>query len=358
VDADIISGPNTASIPARQKHLWDGKQNEMKQLPAHKLLLPLGLSLIFGVPAWNQVIAQPSTAGEKQKVILDTDIGDDIDDAFALALAVSSPKLDVVGVTAAWGDTDLRARLARRFLKTTGHADIPVTAGPKTHASSTFSQARWAEAEPEPAGGFPDAIGFTLDAIRRNPGQITLLAISPFSNIGALIDRDPATFRQLKRVVLMGGSIHRRYGDLGYFPDRGPEPEYNIDQDIASSRKLFASGVPIDMMPLDSTQLKFDEVMRNVVFSQSTPMTDALLSLYEEWHASTGNPTPTLFDPMAVAAAIDPSLCPTTPMHIEIDDKGFTRPVAGTPNANVCLDSDSDRFFHFYIPAILNPATR
>ncbi len=295
-------------------------------------------------------------ADTRQKVIFDTDIGDDVDDVFALALAVSSPRLEVIGVTTAWGDTDLRARLVTRFLKATGHGDIPVAAGPKTHAVSTFTQARWAQVEPEPANGFPDATAFTLDAIRRYPGQITLIAVSPFSNIGALIDRDPETFRKLKQIVLMGGSIHRRYGDLGYFPDRGPEPEYNIDQDVASSRKLFASSVPIEMMPLDSTQLKFDEVKRDVVFSQGTPMTDALLSLYEEWRASTGSPTPTLFDAMAVAAAIDPSLCPTKPMHIEIDDKGLTQPTAGEPNADVCLDSDADQFFHFYIPAVLNGA--
>jgi inosine-uridine nucleoside N-ribohydrolase len=264
----------------------------------------------------------------------------------------------VIGVTTAWGDTDLRARLTERLLKATGHGEIPVTAGPKTHAVSTFTQARWAQSEPEPANGWPDGIEFTLNAIRQNPGQITLIAVAPFSNVGALIDRDAATFRKLKKIVLMGGSIHRRYGDLGYFPDRGPEPEYNVMMDIASSRKLFASGVPIYMMPLDSTQLKFDEVMRNTVFSQGTATTDALLSLYEEWKASTGNATPTLFDAMAVAATIDPGLCPTTPMHIEIDDKGFTRPVAGPPNANVCLDSDSDRFFRFYIPAILNAPAR
>lgn len=318
------------------------------------------LIALLGVGCFTTVSgAQASRHSDtRQKVIFDTDIGDDVDDVFALALAVSSPKLEVLGVTTAWGDTDLRARLVMRFLRTTGHGDIPVAAGPKTHASSTFSQARWAQVEPEPANGFPDATAFTLDAIRRYPGQITLIAVSPFSNIGALIDRDPETFRKLKQIVLMGGSVHRRYGDLGYFPDRGPEPEYNIDQDIASSRKLFASGVPIEMMPLDSTQLKFDEVKRDLVFSQATPMTDALLSLYEEWRASTGSPTPTLFDAMAVAAAIDPGLCPTRPMHIEIDEKGLTQPNPGEPNADVCLNSDTDQFFHFYIPAILNSAHR
>ncbi len=322
----------------------------------HQLIL-LVLTLIASTGSVRGASAQsPAEPGEKQKVIFDTDIGDDIDDAFALALAVSSPKLEVIGVTTAWGDTDLRARLTARLLRTMGHAEIAVTAGPKTHASSTFSQARWAEAEPEPANGWPDATSFTLDAIRRNPGQITLIAVSPFSNIGALIDKDPATFRMLKRVVLMGGSIRRGYGDLGYLPNRGPQPEYNIMMDIDSSRKLFASGVPLYVMPLDSTQLKLYEVVRDTLFSQGTPTTDALLSLYAEWSASTGNATPTLFDAMAVAAAIDPALCPTQPMHIEIDDKGFTRATAGPPNANVCLDSDSDRFFHFYIPAVLNPA--
>jgi inosine-uridine nucleoside N-ribohydrolase len=318
------------------------------------------LIALLGVVCFTTVSGAPASrhSDTRQKVIFDTDIGDDVDDVFALALAVSSPKLEVLGVTTAWGDTDLRARLVTRFLRTTGHGDIPIAAGPKTHASSTFSQARWAQVEPEPANGFPDATAFTLDAIRRYPGQITLIAVSPFSNVGALIDRDPETFRKLKQIVLMGGSVHRRYGDLGYFPDRGPEPEYNIDQDIASSRKLFASGVPIEMMPLDSTQLKFDEVKRDLVFSQGTPMTDALLSLYEEWRASTGSPTPTLFDAMAVAAAIDPSLCPTKPMHIEIDEKGLTQPAPGEPNADVCLNSDSDQFFHFYIPAILNSAHR
>ena len=322
-----------------------------------KMLVVLGLTAVCGAGYCRDACAQ-GPADEKQKVIFDTDIGDDVDDAFALALAVDSPKLEVMGVTTAWGDTDLRARLTERFLKATGHGEIPVAAGPKTHASSTFSQARWAQGEPEPAQGWPDGIEFTLNAIRRNPGQITLIAVAPFSNVGALIDRDAATFRKLKKIVLMGGSIHRRYGDLGYFPDRGPEPEYNVMMDIASSRKLFASGVPIYMMPLDSTQLKFDEVMRDMVFSQGTPMTDALLSLYEEWKVSTGNATPTLFDAMAVAAAIDPDLCPTTPMHIEIDEKGFTRPTEGQPNANVCLNSDSDRFFRFYIPAILRTPAR
>ena len=190
------------------------------------LLKTTTLAALVVLAVWTpKVVSEKASRDDRpQKVIFDTDIGDDIDDAFALALAVSSPKLQVIGVTTAWGDTELRARLTERFLKAMGHGDIPVAVGPKTHASSTFSQERWAKVEPIPPNGFPDAIDFTLNAIRHNSGQITLIAVAPFSNIGALIDRDPTTFRKLKQIVLMGGSVNRGYGDLGYLPDRGPEP--------------------------------------------------------------------------------------------------------------------------------------
>jgi purine nucleosidase len=306
----------------------------------------------------RRLAAQSTPESGVQKIILDSDIGDDIDDAFALALAETSPKLQLLGVTTAWGNTALRAQLTARFLRETGHGDIPVYAGPATRASSAFTQAKWAEAGPKPANGWPDAVDFILDTIRRYPGQITLVSIAPFTNVGAVIERDPATFRKLKRVIIMGGSLRRGYGDLGYLPDHGPEPEYNIMMDIPAAQKLFTSGVPLYVMPLDSTQLKLDEVLRGILFSQDTRVTDALVSLYEEWAASTQNPTPTLFDAMAVAAAIDPSLCPTEPMHVEVDSKGFTRETSGPPNANVCLASDSDRFFHFYIPAVLGAQPR
>jgi purine nucleosidase len=288
-----------------------------------------------------------------EKVIIDTDIGDDIDDAFALALALSSDRVQVLGVTTAWGDTDLRARLVKRFLKQTGHEDIPVADGPKTAHGTPFTQAAWANAFPEPAKGWPNAIDFILDEIRRHPGEITLISLAPLSNVGALMDKDPATFRKLKRVVMMGGSIRRGYGDLGNLPNHGPDVEYNIKMDIPAAKKLFASGVPIDMMPLDSTQLKLDEGMRATLFGQRTPSTDALDELYRQWATFPPNLTPTLYDAMAVAVVINPSLCPTTPAHIRIDDAGFTRVEPGPPNANVCLHSDSDQFFHFYIPRVL-----
>jgi inosine-uridine nucleoside N-ribohydrolase len=281
----------------------------------------------------------------RQKVIIDTDIGDDIDDAFALALALRSPELEILGVTTTFGDTETRAKIVDRFLREAGRTDIPVAAGVPMVTENPMSQRRYAEREHSPKVPRPPAVDFLLEQIRRYPGQITLIAIGPLMNVGGAIDRDAVTFQKLKRVVLMGGSIKRGYDDLGYSAPRGPDAEWNIINDIPSAQKLFAAGVPLAVMPLDSTQLKLDEVKRAFLFSQGTPITDALTVLYHLW----GQQTPTLFDPMTIAYAVNPGLCPVQPMRIRVDEKGFTRVEAGAPNADVCLESNPDEFFRFYL---------
>ncbi|MBZ5679688.1 MAG: nucleoside hydrolase [Acidobacteriia bacterium] len=294
---------------------------------------------------------QSSASPAPEKIIIDTDIGDDIDDAFALALALRSPELQILGVTTTFGDTETRAKLVDRFLGEVGRSDIPVAAGAPTITKNPLTQRRYAEGGHFAKASHPDASGFLLEQIRRYPGQITLIAIGPLVNLGAAIDKDGATFRKLKRVVLMGGCIKRGYGDLGYTAPRGPQPEWNILNDIPSAQKLFASGVPLYVMPLDSTQLKMDEVKRAFLFSQGTPVTDALTLPYHQW----GQETPTLFDPMTIAFIVNPGLCPVQPMRIRVDEKGLTRPEEGAPNAQVCLDSNPDEFFRFYLKRVAGP---
>jgi inosine-uridine nucleoside N-ribohydrolase len=289
------------------------------------------------------------------KIILDPDIGDDIDDAFALALALRSPEIEVIGITTAWGDTALRARLVKRFLKETGAGVIAVVVGVATQTKTVFSQADWAR-EGEPAAAYPDAVGYLLEQARKAPGEITLVTIGPLTNIGAAIERDPEGFRKFKQVVLMGGSVRKGYGDLGYGPDRGPVPEYNIYSDVLAAQKLFASGVPIFMMPLDSTQLLLDETKRALLFSTGSKLTNALAALYFQWVRSNRTPTATLFDAMTVAYLVNPELCPVASLHISVDEKGFTRAGPGTPNVAACLTSDSERFFHFLLPRLMTDA--
>lgn len=302
------------------------------------------------------VIAAPAkpSAYPSQPVLLDTDIGDDIDDAFALSLLLESPQFRLLGITTAFRDTQLRAQLVTRFLDAVGRGDIPVTAGIATPTREGFSQAMFADSGDAKKTRPGKAQDFILNQIRQHPGEIILFAIGPLTNIGATIDKDPATFRKLKRVVLMGGSIYHGYGT------GKPDSEWNIKEDIAAAQKLFTSGVPLYVMPLDSTILKLDDARRSAFFAQSStaqPSTliDQLQELYNEWSKATKQTVPTLFDAMTVAYALNPSLCPTTPLHIVVDDQGFTKPEPGKPNAQVCLKSDTNLFLDFLLPRLEKP---
>jgi purine nucleosidase len=330
----------------------------MKSLVKQGFSVPLLAALAVPAMGFAQVGSTPAAqAARPEMVIFDTDIGDDIDDVFALGIALSSPELKIVGITSAWGDTALRARMIDRVLCETGRSDIPVITGVATHRSdaAAFSQAPWAKAGlPHKPHGNDNAVAFILDQARLHPGEITLIAVAPLTNIGAAIDRDPAAFRKLKRVVLMGGSVVRGY-DADGAPGVPTQPmaEYNIAMDPPAAQKLFHSGVPIYMMPLDSTQIAFDAKRGAEFAAISTPLTDSIEVLTAEWSHVTHRNAPTLFDPVAVAYTIDAATCPTTPEHIEVDDKGYTRTGDGPPNAQACLKAQPEAFFSLVIPRLL-----
>jgi inosine-uridine nucleoside N-ribohydrolase len=338
-------------------------------------VLAVGLAAALGGSgthrAWGQAGGlDGKAAAEPQLVLLDTDIGDDIDDAFALGLVLKSPELKLVGVTTAYGDTELRARLVDRYLSAVKRYDVSVTSGDRTGANNVFTQATYArEKDVECQASLAHAtvetsnvcylgsgrthapaVEFLLDQIRSHPGEITLIAIGPLNNIEAAIKRDPATFKKLKRVVMMGGSIYRGY-DGRNGERRPPDAEWNISRDPAGLRALLASGVPVFMMPLDSTQIHLEAKEREEIFAHGSPVTDQLTLLYHQWMAGTeGHPAaPTLYDPVAVAYAIRPELCPATPMRLEVDEKGLTRPVEGAANAEVCLKADEAGFLKLLI---------
>ena len=327
----------------------------MKIVRFFSALAVVGLAVGCLAGGSGRAVAQ---AAAPQLVILDTDIGDDIDDAFALALVLKSPELKLLGVTTAYGDTEMRARLVARYLHAVSRGEVPVLPGVPTAHRYEMSQKPYARQWPEQRPS--DGVAFLLDQIRAHPGEITLIAIGPLSNIEEAVKRDPATFRKLKRVVMMGGSVYRGYDGPSGGGEPGkrnpPDAEWNVACDPAGLRALLASGVPVFMMPLDSTQIHLETKEREEIFAHGSPLTDQLTLLYHQWMGGTASHTvtPTLFDPVAVTYAIRPDLCPMTPLRLEVDDKGLTRPVEGPANAQVCLKSDEKGF----LDLLLNRLTK
>ncbi|HUS92659.1 MAG TPA: nucleoside hydrolase [Phycisphaerae bacterium] len=155
---------------------------------------------------------------EKIKVLFDTDLGSDIDDAVALAYLLSQPRCELLGVTTATGEPHRRAEMASAVCRNAGRDDVPIHAGcPEAMLirmrQDTAPQAR-ALGEWACRRDFPPhtAVEFLRQTIRAHPGEVTLLAVGPLTNVGLLFATDPEAPGLLKRLVLMCGRFFTRMG--------------------------------------------------------------------------------------------------------------------------------------------------
>lgn len=309
-----------------------------------RVLLEIAAVTLLVAAGWSIPPPQIPDNRSPIPVVLDTDIGSDIDDAFALALILKSTELDLLGVTTVSGDTIARARIAAKLLTEAGRADVPVAAG-EGGQPLPLAQRRWAD-------GFVSAQIhnesatqlFTEVTAEWSENTITLVAIGPLTNVAHYVG-DPAEARKLKRIVLMGGSVRHGYGQ-----SLTPAAEYNIAQDPKAAQVVFNSGIPIVMAPLDVTaMLAMDAAARHRMFTELTPLSNSIALLYHLW----GGVDPVLFDAMAVGLVIDPTLCQTEQLAIQVDDKGFTQEVKGkTPNATVGMRTDAKRFLDFCLARV------
>lgn len=198
----------------------------------------------------------PDSGADRTRVILDTDIGTDVDDALALSVLLGSPEIDLVAVSTVYGDTLLRARMVSRLLTLAGRSDVTVRAG--LRVTPTGREIYWAghegstmpDLEREVVADADDptaAIRLLVDTVRGNPGGVTVLAVGPLTNIGAAITSEPAFAADVAEIVIMGG----HFGDLDQPP---PSVEHNIKCDPESAAVVFASGARIRVVGLDVTQ--------------------------------------------------------------------------------------------------------
>lgn len=287
-----------------------------------------------------------------EPVIFDTDIGTDIDDAYALVALVQRPELELLGVTTVSSDAVARARLAAKLLSIAGGkwAGVPVHAGIST-ATQYMKQVEWADGYTSPSLHDDGGVEFMRAQINARPGEITLIAVGELTNIAALLDSQPGIGKKIRAISLMGGAVYR-----GYAPGSKPEPEWNIKSNAAAARTVFTSGVPLLIAPLDSTaDLKLTPAMRVELFSRGVPLNDALGALDQIWRYTNhwkGN-DPTLFDVLAVELVAPRTPYKLTALNIEVAADGLTRPITGgEPNAQVALAVDVPAFMKEFVATL------
>lgn len=258
-----------------------------------------------------------------ERIILDTDIGTDVDDAMAVALAALSPELAVEGITTVYGDVDLRARMVVKILRLLGRTDIPVMAGVRNvllRNREIWWLGHEGEGLLEPGDeALPydsrHAVDFIIQTVMANPGEITIVAIGPFTNIALALAREPRVADNVKRIIIMGGSAR-----LGLNGAELEPVDHNLSRDPEASALLFTSGAPVVMCGYDVTRqvLVGPEHIRMLEESGDT-LNLAMAQMMRRWFDYWKRDYTAMNDPLCVALAFDPSLCRGRKMNVTVE---------------------------------------
>jgi inosine-uridine nucleoside N-ribohydrolase len=267
-------------------------------------------------------------------VILDTDIGDDIDDTWALVLALKSPELDVKLVVTDFGNTEHRAKVVARLLEVAERTDIPIGIGIKEN-DAEGPQSEWVKGydlSKYPGRILKDGVQALIDTAMSSSEPVTLIAIGPPPNLKVALEREPRIAGKL-RLAGMYGSLR-----LGYSGKPKPEPEWNVRASPAAARALLeapwaeAISTPLDTCGL--VRLKGERYAR--VRDSKDPLLRALIENYRlwcprrDWCAKdaeyVGSKSSTLFDTVAVYLAISRELVKTERLGVRVTDEGMTVP--------------------------------
>ena len=295
----------------------------------------------------------------KVPVIIDTDIGGDIDDALALAFALNSPELDLRAVTTVNTDPAMRARIATKMLGTFGREDVYVAPGEKLQfdGSPTFckdiNQAVLISLEDTVPTSDSTAIEIIVETVRKCSGRMNIIGIGCWTNIARAFAAEPSLSKQVERLVLMGGQLSP------------PGPESNVSCDPGAA--AFVLDLPVSklLVPLDVTAQCRYAAHRHCDLSLAEGRQPKLVrDLMRAWQLGrhNGNPRaePVLHDPLAVAIAFDPSLIrQLDPMRVTVSrgSKGklpVTISAPGPPNADVVQEVDRLRFEELFAKRIMS----
>ncbi len=237
------------------------------------------------------------------QLLLDTDIGTDVDDALALAVLLGSSEIEIVGITTVYGDTVLRARLAARLVGLARPGStVPIVPGERQPRSGGpifwpgHEGELYDDLHLERIDDDMDAVAFLTKTALRYRGELDILAIGPLTNIAAALDRDPGFSRNVRRVIIMGGD----------FSDTERQAEHNIVSDIAAAQRVFGSDLAITVGGLDlTTQIRISQVEVDRI-ADSGPLGEALQREIERFWQFLGQRWNTPHDPILALWRLDP----------------------------------------------------
>ena len=294
---------------------------------------------------------------EMKKIILDTDIGSDIDDAIALAYLLRQPECELLGVTTVSGDAINRAGMASAICLAAGKPDIPIYAGtepplltpqmqPTAHQAAVLD--KWNHAKDFPVG---EHIEFMRKTIHKYPNEVTLLAIGPMTNVALLFATDPEIPSLLKELVLMCGIF--TYGHIGAYSCLS---EWNARCDPYATAIVYNASVKrIRSIGLDvTTQVTMPrgEVMEKFTADVLQPVLD----FAGVWFNHTGSIT--FHDPLAAATIFDDDICKFTRGKVSVETesskiKGLTYWTPDeTGTHEVALGVNAEAFFEHYFSIV------
>ncbi len=286
-----------------------------------------------------------------KKILLDTDIGSDIDDAVCLAYLLANPECDLLGITTVTGQPVERARMTSAMCRAAGK-DVPIFAGLESpllirqrqpEAPQSRALANWPHQRDFPCGA--DAILFLRDTIRAHPGEITLLTIGPLTNIGVLFSLDPEIPSLLKGMFIMGGAFIPRPGQY--------EMEWNEIVDPHAAAIVYSRPPQVQRsIGIDVTlQVQMDAQQVRQRFRSA--LLQPVLDFAEVWFRE--QDVITFHDPLAAACIFDPTICRFESGRIDIEttDPDKLGKTSFTPDLDaqqeVALEVQPDRFFkHFF----------
>ena len=305
------------------------------------------------------------------RIILDCDPG--IDDALAIAFAHGHPGIDLVGITTVAGNVGLAKTTANALAvcEFIGAAGTPVTAGcagpllrpaldaRQVHGDSGLGGATLPPPEASPRAGH--AIDYIIDTVRAAPGEITLVATGPLTNIALAVRREPRLADWVREFVIMGGSAGR--GNVT------PAAEYNIWADPEAAAAVFRAGWTVTMLGLDVTLRTgaTGAVLRRM--SALGPLgTGLLLPALEQYRSVSEPGGPPVHDVCAVAWVAEPGMFGLVPARVQVElasqlTAGMTVTDFGLPgevdsgNALVAMRIDVDRFWDVTLGAYARVAS-